>query len=139
MRKSILLLSTLFLFVAAFCQGPKIKWGDEFKLHRGSTDLSVIYSDNSGVYLQEDHLALKTYFVIGATTRNSGTLVKLDKNLSEVYRNPFDKELKGKEFDEFFIIQGRLLILADEYNKREMTLTLYAAEIDKNTGDLKSD
>src|SRR5690242_2008611 len=139
MRKSILVLPALFLFLSAFCQDPKIKWGDEFKLHRGSTDLSVIYSDNSGVYLQEDHLALKTYFVIGATTRSSATLVKLDKNLSEVYRNAFDKELKGKNFDQFVIIRGRILILANEYNKRERLLTLYAAEIDKNTGDLKSD
>lgn len=63
MRKSILVLPALFLFLSAFCQDPKIKWGDEFKLHRGSTDLSVIYSDNSGVYLQEDHLALKTSWI----------------------------------------------------------------------------
>ena len=139
MRKLTLLLASVFAFITAFSQDPKIKWGDEFKLHKGSTDLSVIYSDNSGVYLQEGHLALKSYFVIGATTRSSATLVKLDKNLSEIYRNAFDKELKGKDFDQFFMIQGRMLMLADEYNKRERLLTLYVAEIDKNTGDLKSD
>ncbi len=139
MRKLQLLLSAVFIFINAFSQDPKIKWGDEFKLHRGSTDLSVIYSDNSGVYLQEGHLALKAYFVIAATARSSATLVKLDKNLSEIYRNSFDKELKGKEFDQFFMIKDRMLILADEYNKRERTLTLYAAEIDKNTGNLTSD
>jgi hypothetical protein len=139
MRKSILVLSSFFFFASGFCQDPAIKWGDEFKLHRGSTDLSVIYSDNSGVYLQEDHLALKSYFVIGATTRNSATLVKLDKDLAEVYRNGFDKQLKGKGFDQFFMIQGRMLILANQYDKHEGLLTLYAAEIDKNTGALKSD
>jgi hypothetical protein len=85
MRRSILVFSLLFVFINAFCQAPAIEWGDEFKLYKGSTDLSVIYSDNSGVYLQEDHLALKSYFVIGATTRNSATLVKLDKNLVEAF------------------------------------------------------
>jgi hypothetical protein len=139
MRKSIILLACVFIFTNSFCQTPKINWGNEFKLRRGSTDLSVIYSDKSGVYLQEDHQALKTYFVIGATTRNSATLVKLDKNLSEVYRNDFSRELKGKQFDQFFILQNKMLMLAYEYNKRERLLTLYAAEIDKNTGQLNGD
>lgn len=136
-------LTNLVLFVCltlpAFSQKPKIEWGDEFKLRKGSTDLSVVYSDNSGVYLQESHYALKSYFVIGATLRNSSTLVKLDKNLSEIYSNDFNRELKGKQFDQFFMLQNKMLVLAYDYNKRDKTVKLSAAEVDKSSGQLTSD
>lgn len=136
MKKGLLLFVFTSLSLAGFCQKAKITWGDEFKLRKGSTDLDVVYSDKTGVYLQEGHLAMKSYFVIGATVRSSATLVKLDKNLSEVYRNGFDKELKGKEFEQFFVLQGKLFMLASVNNKRDRTLDIFAAEIDKTTGDL---
>jgi hypothetical protein len=136
MKKGNLLLLSLCLSIAGFCQKPKIMWGDEFKLRKGSTDLDVIHSDKTGVYLQEGHLALKSYFVIGATARSSASLIKLDKNLTELYRNGFDKELKGKEFEEFFSLQGKLFIVASVNNKKDRTLEVYIAEIDKNSGEL---
>jgi hypothetical protein len=95
------LLAAALLTITAFSQSPKIVWGNEFKMSKGSTDLQVVLSDNSGVYLQESHAVLTSYFVIGATTRQSATLVKLDKNLAEQYRNDFNKELRGKEFDRY--------------------------------------
>jgi hypothetical protein len=133
------LLLALLLGNACMAQSPKISWGDEFKMSKGSTDLSVVITDNTGVYLQESHRVLKSYFVIGATTRESATLVKLDKNLTEQYRNTFNKELRGKEFEQFFSIGDKIYITASNYNRREKTLTLHAAEIDKNTGELASD
>ena len=139
MKQLTILFLSLCFTIPALCQKPKIQWGDEFKLRKGSTDLDVVYSDNSGVYLQESHLALKSYFVIGASFRSSSALVKLDKNLSEIYRNDFNKELKGKEFDQFFMLQNKMLVFAYEYNKREKLLTLSAAEVDKATGRLSSD
>lgn len=139
MRQLTVLFLGLCLVLPAFSQKPKIEWGDEFKLRKGSTDLNVVYSDNSGVYLQESHFALKSYFVIGATLRNSSTLVKLDKNLSEIYSNDFNKELKGKQFDQFFMLQNKMLVLAYDYNKREKSLKLSAAEVDKSTGQLIGD
>ena len=139
MKQLTILLLSLCLNVIALSQKPKIKWGDEFKLHKGSTDLEVVYSDNSGVYLQESHLALKSYFVIGASFRSSSALVKLDKNLSEIYRNDFNKELKGRDFDQFFMLQNKMLVLANEYNKKQKLLTLSVAEVDKTTGQLSSD
>ena len=40
-------------------------------------------------------MAMKSYFVIGATVRESGTLIKMDKNLSDViYQVNYNKELK---------------------------------------------
>jgi len=129
-------LACLFFSLAGFAQKPRITWGGEFKLRKGSTDLEVIHADKSGVYLQEGHLALKSYFVIGATARSSATLVKLDKNLSEIYRSDFNKELKGKEFVQFFVLQDKLLVFASEYIRPEKQLNIYGAEVNKNSGEL---
>lgn len=139
MKQLTVLLLSVCLSMVAFSQKPKVQWGDEFKLHKGSTDLDVVYSDNSGVYLQESHYAMKSYFVIGASFRNSATLVKLDKNLSEIYRNDFNKELKSREFGQFFMLQNKMLLLAYEFNKHSNVLTLSVAEVDKNTGQLNGD
>ncbi len=135
MKCKLLVAAILFCFVG-FAQNPKLTWGDEFKLKKGSTDLEVIYADKSGVYLQEGHLALKSYFVIGGSVRSSATLVKLDKNLMELYRNDFNKELKGKEFEQFFVVQDRLYVFATDYEKKEGRMDLYAAELDKNSGEM---
>ena len=134
MKKITLVLTLTMLSFFAFAQKQNIAWGDEFKMKKGSTDLSVIHTDKSGVYLQEGHLAMKSYFVIGASFRESATLVKLDKSLNELYRTDFNKELKGKEFVEFFPFQDKLLIIASEYRKSEKTIELFGAEIDKKSG-----
>lgn len=105
-------------------------------MHKGSTDLSVVCTDNTGVYLQESHAVLKAYFLIGATMRESATLIKLDKNLAEVYRNDFNKELRGKEFEQFFAVGDKLYIIASDYSKKDRTLTLFAAMVDNSNGDL---
>src|SRR5450755_247128 len=139
MKKSNLLLLSFYFCCSCFSQKPKITWGDEFKLHKGSTDLDVVYADKTGAYLQESHLALKSYFVIGASVRTSATLIKLDKNLTEQYRNDFNKELKGKEFEQFFVLQNKLFIVASLSNKREETLDIFTAEVDKNSGELSGD
>ncbi len=136
MKKYFLSLASLCICTFCFSQKAKVTWGDEFKLRKGSTDLSVLGADNTGVYLEESHLALKSYFVIGASARTSATIVKLDKNLGEVYRNEFNKELKGKEFEQFFMLQNRLWLFASDYSSREKTLTVYAAEVDKSSGEL---
>ncbi len=137
MKTISLLFILILLAINGFSQKANIFWGDEFKMHKGSTDLDVISADNSGVYLQESHLALKSYFVIGASTRESATLIKLDGNLTEQYRNDFNKELRGKEFEQFFTIQNKIFIIAGDYSRK--TLVLYAAEIDRNTGNLTGD
>lgn len=139
MKRLIGLLWLALVSANLLAQKPKVQWGEEFKLRKGSTDLEVIYSDKSGVYLEEGHMAVKSYFVIGATARESATLVKLDKNLSELYRNDFNKELKGKEFVQFFVLQDKLFIFGSDYDKREKVLHILAAEVNKNTGELSGD
>jgi hypothetical protein len=136
MKQWALILFATGISISSFSQKTKINWGEEFKLRKGSTDLQVVYSDKSGVYLQEGHLALKSYFVIGATARSSAALVKLDKNLSEIYHSDFNRELKGKEFEQFFVVQDKLFLFASEANRREKTLAIYGAEVNKQSGEL---
>ena len=113
----------------------KVSWGDEFKMHRGSTDLSILAADNSGIYLEESH-EVKAYF---SRPRRSSTLVKLTTQMTEQYRNDFDHELKGKQFDRLFFIKDKLYIFATDFVKRDNTLYLYAAEVDKGSGNLKNE
>ena len=136
----------ILLFIVAICQignsnaqNASVTWGDEFKMKKGSTDLEVIYADNTGVYVKESHMTLKSYFVIAATMRESATLIKLDKNLTEEYHQDFNKELKGKDYERFFFLKDKLFILASEYLKKEKKLTLYAAPVDKKTGELSGE
>lgn len=134
-------LSILFLAgsLFSFAQKANVTWGDDFKMKKGSTELSVVQAEKDAVYLKEGHAALKSYFVIGATTRESATLVKLDKNFEEVYRNDFNKELKGKDFEDFYFIQNKLYLLATDYNKKEKKLSLLASEVNKADGSLTGD
>lgn len=136
MKRVYLTLCLAITGIVAHAQKTSIKWGEEFKLRKGSTDLQVIHADNSGVYLQESYMALKAYFVVGATLRESAALVKVDKNLTEVYRNDFNKELKGKEFVQFFPCEDKLFLFSSDYSKRDRTLALYASAVNKGTGEL---
>ncbi|MFN8250534.1 MAG: hypothetical protein U0V75_01535 [Ferruginibacter sp.] len=139
MKKVIIIAIGIFLSFFSSAQKADITWGDEFKLKKGSTDLEVMHVDNTGIYVKESHFALKGYYFIAATFRESATLTKLDKNLTEVYHNDFNKELKGKEYERFFFLKNKLFLLASDYNRKEKTLTLYAAEVDKLSGELKSE
>lgn len=124
--------------MSGLAQKPSINWGEEFKLKRGSTDLEVIQADKTGVYLQEGHLTMKTYIAIGGSLRISARLIKLDSRLSELYNTDFSKELKGKDFLQFFPLKEKLFILASEYDKKNTSFIVHAAEINKNTGEIKS-
>lgn len=139
MKKTILLIFAVMAIVISLAQSANVTWGDEFKMKKGSTDLSVVHADNTGVYVKESHMAMKSYFLIGATLRESATLIKLDKDLREEYRNDFNKELKGKEYESFFFLKDKLFILATDYSKKEKTLTLFAAEVNKQNGELAGD
>jgi hypothetical protein len=139
MKRMMMAALAAFLCLQGLAQKANMTWGDEFKLRKGSTDLEVIFADKTGVFVKESHYALKTYFVIGASTRESATLIKLDKDLTEQYRSNFDKELKGKEYESFFFLKGKLFLLATDYSKKTKTLTLFAAEVDKNSGELAGD
>jgi hypothetical protein len=135
MKKICLLVVFITAAISCFSQNPKVLWGSEFKASKEGTDLSVVSVDNSGVYMQESHVAGKGFFGYGV----AGTLVKLDKNLSEQYRNDFNRELKGREFEQFFAFQNKLFIVSSDYSRKEKQLSLFIAEIDKNSGKISGD
>lgn len=129
------LLAVACLGFSAYSQNQSITWGDEFKLKKGSNNVRVVHTDATGVYLQDDHLIVKAYYLIGASLKESAALVKLDKQLHEVYKNDFNKELRGKEFESFFSFRDKLFIVASDYHRSERTLELFAAEINKTSGE----
>ncbi len=138
MKKQLLFPFFFFISIIAIAQKATVNWGSEFKMRKGSAELAVMQVEKDGVYLKESHAALKSYFVIGATVRESATLVKLSKAFGEIYRSNFDKELKGKEFEDFFFLKDKLYLLAMSYSKSDKRLALHAAEINKNNGDLST-
>lgn len=133
MFKPYLLLLALLTSSFLFAQRASIKWGEEFKIGKGSTDLKVIHADKTGVYLQEGHFV--NSFVMGAWAKHTAKLIKLDKNLIEVYDKDYNKELKGKSFMQFFPLQEKMFAFAME-SKKSNNLVIYAAEVDKKSGEL---
>ncbi|WP_343671294.1 hypothetical protein [Chitinophaga sp.] len=132
-----LYLLTLSISISSLAQQKSsVKWGEDIKLKKGSTDLKVICTDNTGIYLEEAHIKMKSYFVVGATFRESGTLIKMNSNLSEIYRYNYNKDLRGKEFEQFFPLGNDLYIIASNYSRGDRMLELFAAKVNKASGDL---
>lgn len=67
MKNCILTSFALALSIITYAQKQSITWGEEFKLRKGSGEIEVLCSDETGVYVKEKHLAIGTYFVVGAT------------------------------------------------------------------------
>lgn len=136
-KKNLLPFLFLFVFFSSYGQA-KVSWGEEFKLRKGSSDLSVIKADATGIYFEESHLVRVIGFW-GSTERKSSILVKLNSSMSELYRKDYDKELKGKDLENFFFIQDKLYLFASGPGKKTKTLNLYAVELDKSSGNFKTD
>ena len=136
-------LISLSFLLPNYAQKANVSWSEEIKLGKTSDDASIILADNTGVYFSELHLveAFRMNTANGQTRRESCSLIKLNKDFEKLYENSFDKDLKGKDFENFFVLKDKLFILATKpdivYAKKHFNL--YAAEVDKNTGDLKSE
>ncbi len=109
------------------------------KLKKGTTDLDIITADNSGLYVTEQRVKLKSYFVIGATYGNAYKLIKLDKNFGEVFDKEYKKELKGLDFHSFQPLENDLFMFATDYDKKEKEFVILGSKVDKNSGDLNGD
>ncbi|MEO7312128.1 MAG: hypothetical protein ABIX01_17125 [Chitinophagaceae bacterium] len=123
------LISAALLLSAVICyaQKPNITWSKEFKMKNGSNGPKVVLLDQSGIYLE------------GQFSFEQGTLTRLDKDFKLLYSNDYGKELKGKDFERFFVLKDKIFLLATDYLKREKKLTLFGLEIDKNTGEQSGD
>ena len=139
MKKILLIASVLFASFTGFTQTYKLTWGEEMKLKKGTTDLDIITADNSGLYVTEQRVKLKSYFVIGATYGNAYKLIKLDKNFGEVYDKEYKKELKGLDFHSFQPLEDDLFMFATDYDKKEKEFIVLGSKVDKSSGDLSGD
>ena len=59
-----------------------------------------MHVDNTGIYVKESHFALKGYYFIAATFRESATLTKLDKTLQKFITMILTRA-QGKEYERF--------------------------------------
>lgn len=130
---------TVLILALATChfslaQKPKIQWGEELLVKITGGESGLLQTDNSGLYLEAGNLNLKTFLVFAGSSRQTVFLVKLDRNLAEVYRNDFEKELKGKRLIRLFSFQQRIFVFASAYDSKMKSAQLLAAEINKNTG-----
>jgi hypothetical protein len=137
MKNLILPLAALLISACSYSQ-TKVSWGKDFSLHREVSGVAVINADNTGAWLEESHAEGKMGWW-GVTDWKSATLVKLNPSLVEVYRKDYDKDLKDKNLESFLFIRDKLYLFASGFEKKDKTLNLYAAEIDKNSGNLRSD
>jgi hypothetical protein len=125
--------------LSGFSQTAQVQWGDEFKLRIRDADLHVAWADQTGTYFIEEHLVMTSYFIIGATSRESAGLVKLDKSLSEVYRKSFDKELRKKKYQDILFSKKKMYLLASDYDKGDRTIRFFAMELNKANGESQGD
>ena len=139
MKKILIAFLCIYACITSYAQSYKISWGDELKLKKGTTDIDIVAADNTGLYFTEERLKMKSYFVIGATYGTAYKLFKLDKNFSEVFDKDYKKELKGYDFHSFQMLDKDLYLFVTDYSRKEKTFKVYAAKIDKNSGDLVGD
>jgi hypothetical protein len=137
MKLIIFFLTFTLLFGQTSAQSYKVKFGDEIKLKKGTSDLEIISADKSGLYFSESRIKMTSYFVVGATYGVSQQLIKFDKNYIEIFRKEYKKELKGLQFNSFQSLGNDIFIFATDYVKKERQFKVYGARIDKSTGDLQ--
>lgn len=133
------LLVSICTWLAVDAQTPRVTWGEPIKVKKGSTELDIIHVDKSGIFLQENHIVVRRMAFLGPPSKVSGTLIKLDKNLDEVYRNSFDKELKGKEFECLIFANNKMFLFATAVKKGTKALELFGTELDKTSGEQKGE
>jgi len=139
MKKILFHLVILCLASNLPAQTYKIVWGDDIKLKKGTADLDIVGADNTGLYLTEAHLKMKSPFAIGGGYGTSYTLYKVDKNFNQVFDKEYKKELKGLDFNSFQFLENDLFLFATDYIKKEKLFKVYGAKVDKNSGELLGD
>jgi len=139
MRKLCLSLLALLTVFYSRSQSYAVQWGDEMKLKKGSMDFDVINADETGVYVLEGKLKVKSYFVVGATFGSTYKLIKFDRNYNEVYQQEFKKPLKGLNFKSIQFLHNEMYLFADDYIKKDKQYIIYGVKVDRKTGEPQGD
>jgi len=137
MKKILTILCSLPIAFSVYAQSYRVSWGDDIKLKKGTGDINIITADNTGLYFTETRETNEIVF--GSGSSESHKLYKLDKNFSQVFDKEYKKELKGYDFHSFQELEKEVYLFATDYIKKEKTFKLYAAKVDKNSGDLLGD
>jgi hypothetical protein len=128
---------SLLLGISMFsvsAQTYSVKWGEETKLKKGSIDFDIINADETGVYVVEGKMRMKSYFVIGATYGTDHKLIKFDKDYNDVFTQNYRHELKGLNYKGIMFLKKDMYLFADDYIKREKRYIVYGTKIDRATG-----
>ena len=127
------LATTVLLCLAFYCQSSgqtyKMDWGDEMKVKKGSMDMDIVHADNTGVYMVEGRMKMKSYFVIGYSVGEVFKFYKFDPNYNVVYDKEYKKELKGLSFNSIQPLLGQLYLFAHDYKKKEKEYIIYGAKL----------
>ncbi|HMU45109.1 MAG TPA: hypothetical protein PKC72_02020 [Chitinophagaceae bacterium] len=137
MKSRWILIFILGLSSFATAQNYQLKWGEDLRLKKGTTDLSIIAADRTGLYFTEERKP-------GGNTDPSGepathSLYKLDNNLGEVFSKMYKKELKGLDFQSFQMLGKQLFLFATDYDKRTRSFKIFGAKLNMDNGDLSGD
>ena len=135
MKKTLLALLTLVSLLAT-AQTLKHTISEEIELRKKYGSPSIIHSDNTGTYLAT-HVAKATGFIVFipiSVNVGSEMLIKMNDKMENVFMVDYDKELKGKSFNQYYFNNDKIWLFATEYLKKEDLENLYSIEIDKNTG-----
>jgi hypothetical protein len=137
MKEIILFFLAILFATEGYAQSSSIIWGKEFKNTSGTlSKVEILQIDETGIFIQGGHLVSGKIMYLPSQTYRSGQLIRLDKNNQVVFKRNYDKELKGKFFEEFFLINGKILMIASFYEKSSLTNTLYMCELDKKSGEV---
>ena len=138
MKLAICVLACLGFFYSN-AQTYKVDWGDEMKIKKGSMDMDIVHADQTGVYMVEGRIKMKSYFVIGYSYGEAFKFYKFDPNYNIVYDREYKKELKGLSFNSIQPLNRQLYLFAHDYKKKDKEYVIYGAKIDNATGDLTGD
>lgn len=136
MKKTLIALLTLVSLLAT-AQTPKYTISEEIKLKQKYGVPSIVHADNSGTYLATHVTKVNSsfmFFIPFSYNVGSEILIKMNDKLSKEFMVDFDKELKGKSFNQYYFHNDKIWLFATEYLKKEDLENLYSIEIDKNTG-----
>ncbi|WP_126970453.1 hypothetical protein [Gynurincola endophyticus] len=139
MRFSLPLILCLFFTINVVAQSSIAKppeFGKSFVINKKSTDFKMLGHDESGMYFQVEHNALKNFFLIGYNDRSSGKLIKVDNQLNKVFNKDYSSALKGKGLIQLVTLNKKFYLLAAEVKNKNTEVIIQAAPINKSTGEL---
>ncbi len=136
MKYKLLLLLQLLWVMICSGQSYKSSWSERLSLKNNHGLLGIAYNDPSGLYLVQGKWRMTGYYMVGAEYEMERRIQKLDPSFGEVYTTYFEKQLKGVDYDNIHVMNGRIYLFVREYNSKQKEMSMYGLEIDKASGNL---